>query len=139
MIEVKIWSDLYGDVVLADGRRVSPKTGKACRPDYVRTTYGSGVEAWKDAEITAEELAELSALYVQHLADEAAEKEAAERERLAKEAEAEASPEYQAKRKEAIASVRRFFSAKHVPDDKIPDYIDMSFDKDDIVIALFGE
>lgn len=132
MIKVKIWSDMYGDVVLEDGRRVSPKTGKACRPDYVRTTYGSGVETWKDAEITAEELAELSALYVQHLADEAAEKE-----RLAKEE--EASPEYQAKRKEAIASVRRFFSAKHVPDDKIPNYIDMSFDKDDIVIALFGE
>lgn len=30
--------DLDGDIVLDDGRYVNPRTGKASRKDYVRTT-----------------------------------------------------------------------------------------------------
>lgn len=138
MIKVENW-DAFGEVKLADGRYVDPRTGKASRKTYVRTTYGSGTESWAAAEISAEELAELAGLYVQHLAAEAEAKKAAEEERRAKQAAKEASPEYQAKRKEAIASVRRFFTAAQVADAEIPSYITMQDDEQDICIYLFGE
>lgn len=134
--------DIDGDVMLDDGRYVNPQTGKASRKDYVRTTFGSGVsgvETWKDAEITAEELAELAKLYVAYKEEEAAKDKAEE---AARKAEREAylrSPERLAKRAEAIRSVRRFFTAKQVPDDMIPDRITMSYDKFDIEVAIWPE
>lgn len=131
--------DICGDVMLDDGRYVNPRTGKASRKDYVRTTYGSGVETWKDAEITAEEQAELAKLYVAFKEEEAAKAKAEE---AARKAEREAylrSPERLAKRAEAIRSVRRFFTAKQVPDDMIPDRITMSYDKFDIEVAIWPE
>lgn len=136
---MKIIGIVEGDVMLDDGRYVNPRTGKASRKDYVRTTFGSGVETWKDADISAEELAELVTLYVTFKEEEAAKVKAAQ---SARKAEREAylrSPEHQAKRAEAVRSVRRFFSAQQVPDDKIPSYIDDSYDKGEIAIALFGE
>lgn len=141
-MEVVNWSDLDGDVVLSDGRRVSKNTGKAYR--RVRRPHGyncavHSFDDWDDAPISAEELAELSALYVAHLEDEAAKKQAAEEARLKARAAEEASPEYQARRREAIASVRRFFTAKQIPDEMVPDFIDMSYDKDDISINVWGE
>ena len=131
--------DLEGDVMLDDGRYVNPKTGKASRKDYVRTTFGSGVETWKDAEITDEELAELTILFIAFKNEEVAKAKAEEEARKAEQEAERRSPEYQAKREEAIRSVRRFYTAKQVPDDMIPNYVTMSYDKLDIDIAIWPE
>lgn len=131
--------DLEGDVMLDDGRYVNPKTGKASRKDYVRTTFGSGVETWKDAEITDEELAELTILFIAFKNEEDAKAKAEEEARKAEQEAERRSPEYLAKRAEAIRSVRRFYTAKQVPDDMIPNYVTMSYDKVDIDIAIWPE
>lgn len=131
--------DLDGDVMLDDGRYVNPKTGNASRKDYIRTTFGSGVETWKDVEITAEELAELTTLYFAYKEEEVAKVKAEEESRKAEQEAKRRSPEYQAKMADAIRSVRRFYTAKQVPDDMIPNYITMSYDKWDIDIAIWPE